>query len=235
MPNTDYYEALGVKPDASDKEIKAAFRKLAKKYHPDARPHDDPDDVKEKFDWIFMRIRDAYLTLSDSEKRKAYNHQLSVQQTGGDLEALKSRTKAQLQYSIGIRSFQSREYRTAMEYFRSAIDLDPYESIYYVKLAEVCTKNPRWYRAGILACRKAIQLSPEESNYRAVLGTLYRLDGNQVEAEKQFRKVLEADPENRTARRELEAMGIKVPDIEKLKQTDTQHAPMLRKHPPKDG
>lgn len=63
----DPYDVLGVPKSASAKEIKAAFRRLAKKYHPDQRP-DDPR-AKERF----AEVNQAYEILGDEEKRKAYD------------------------------------------------------------------------------------------------------------------------------------------------------------------
>lgn len=63
----DYYDVLGVKRDASEKEIKSAFRKLAKKHHPDANPDDPSAETK------FKEINEAYEVLSDKEKRQMYD------------------------------------------------------------------------------------------------------------------------------------------------------------------
>jgi molecular chaperone DnaJ len=63
----DYYEVLGVKRDASDREIAAAYRKLAVKYHPDSNPGDA--DAVEKF----KEAAEAYEILSDSQKRARYD------------------------------------------------------------------------------------------------------------------------------------------------------------------
>ena len=68
MANKDYYQVLGVKKEASQDEIKKAFRKLALKYHPDANP-----DKKEEAEKKFKEIGEAYAVLSDPEKRARYD------------------------------------------------------------------------------------------------------------------------------------------------------------------
>lgn len=67
MKYRDYYEILGVNKDAKSTEIKKAYRKLAKKYHPDLHPNDKESNEK------FAEINEAYEVLSDPEKRKKYD------------------------------------------------------------------------------------------------------------------------------------------------------------------
>ncbi len=63
----DYYKTLGLSKGADDKEIKRAYRKLAKKYHPDANPGDKAAEAK------FKDVTEAYNILSDPEKKKLYD------------------------------------------------------------------------------------------------------------------------------------------------------------------
>jgi len=67
MEYKDYYQILGVPRDASQKDIKSAFRKLARQYHPDVKPNDKEAENK------FKAINEANEVLSDPEKRKKYD------------------------------------------------------------------------------------------------------------------------------------------------------------------
>ncbi len=63
----DYYKTLGVSKTATEKEIKSAYRKLARKYHPDVNPDDKSSEER------FKEISEAYEVLSDADKRKKYD------------------------------------------------------------------------------------------------------------------------------------------------------------------
>ncbi|MCF2497666.1 DnaJ C-terminal domain-containing protein [Dyadobacter chenhuakuii] len=67
MPFVDYYQILGVDKNAQDKDIKNAYRKLARKYHPDVNPDDKEAEKK------FQELNEANEVLSDPEKRKKYD------------------------------------------------------------------------------------------------------------------------------------------------------------------
>ncbi len=66
MDFKDYYKILGVEPTADEKAIKAAYRKLARKYHPDVSKERDAEEK-------FKEAKEAYEMLSDSNKRAAYD------------------------------------------------------------------------------------------------------------------------------------------------------------------
>ncbi len=68
MTNKDYYEILGVAKNSSQQDIKKAYRRLAKKYHPDRNKGDKASEEK------FKKITEAYETLSDPQKRKKYDY-----------------------------------------------------------------------------------------------------------------------------------------------------------------
>jgi curved DNA-binding protein len=65
--SNNYYKILGIRTDATPEEIKAAYRKLARKYHPDLNPNDKDANKK------FQELNEASEVLSDPEKRKKYD------------------------------------------------------------------------------------------------------------------------------------------------------------------
>ena len=97
MAFIDYYEILGVNKNASEKEIKKAYRKLARKYHPDLNPNDKEANKK------FQQINEANEVLSDPEKRKKYDQYGKDWQHAEEFE--KARHSGQRRSTAGAEDF----------------------------------------------------------------------------------------------------------------------------------
>jgi DnaJ-class molecular chaperone len=89
MEFRDYYKTLGVDRKASDAEIKSAYRKLARKYHPDVNPNNKQAESK------FKEINEAYQVISDPEKRKKYDELGADWEHGVSQEEMMRRYAAQ--------------------------------------------------------------------------------------------------------------------------------------------
>jgi curved DNA-binding protein CbpA len=97
MIKQNYYQLLGIAPNASTKEVKVAFRKLAKIYHPDVN-----ENLENKSDEQFKDIQLAYSTLLDAKKRLKYNQEIGVIQN----------------YTIPYSSFNGSTYSFAQEFYK---------------------------------------------------------------------------------------------------------------------
>jgi DnaJ-class molecular chaperone len=77
MAELDYYKVLGVSREATDDEVRKAYKKLAREFHPDVKPGDDAADTK------FKQVQEAYAVLGDAEKREQYDRYGAAFQGGG--------------------------------------------------------------------------------------------------------------------------------------------------------
>ena len=95
MPKKNYYEILGVNKDATEKDIKQAYRRLARRYHPDVNPGDKTAEAK------FKEINAAYEVLADKEKRQKYDKYGEKWQYADQFEQAQQQQSPFRQYSTG--------------------------------------------------------------------------------------------------------------------------------------
>lgn len=109
----DYYKILGVNRNASEKEIKSAYRRLAKKWHPDLQPKEKKKDAEEHF----KRISEAYEVLGDAEKRARYDKLGADWQNGQDFDFDRQyrRGKSTGQATGGFHYYTAEDFGEAFE------------------------------------------------------------------------------------------------------------------------
>jgi curved DNA-binding protein len=109
MAFIDYYKILGIPKTATEKEIKAAYRKLARKYHPDLNPDNKDAEIK------FKEINEANEVLSDPENRKKYDKYGKDWKHGEEYEKAQHHRQQQSQHRSGQQVFSEQEYSDFFE------------------------------------------------------------------------------------------------------------------------
>lgn len=132
----NFYLILGVPKNADIKEIKVAFRRLARQYHPDLNPHNPVAAEK------FKQISQAYDVLSDHSKRRRYDRRIPVQQSQTTKNTPKTSKKATPVtaldfYNRGLLRTQAKDYRHAIDDYSEAIKINPRFVDAYLKRCEM--------------------------------------------------------------------------------------------------
>ena len=154
----NYYLILGVAQNANLKEIKQAFRRLARQYHPDLNPNDPVSAEK------FKQISQAYDVLSDTTKRRRYDRNIPFQQphTPRKDSSTSSKTfpKTALDYyNRGLLHTQAKEYRRAIKDYSEALKLNPRFVDAYLKRCEMRYKMGD--NKGVLTdCQEILGIDP---------------------------------------------------------------------------
>ncbi|MEL7502453.1 MAG: DnaJ domain-containing protein [Cyanobacteria bacterium J06554_6] len=183
-PEEDYYQRLRVSRNASRAEIKAAFRRLARQYHPDLNPK-NPQAQE-----TFRALREAYEVLIDNVQRQRYD------QGKADWESAEAIPQtAQEFYLRGVYRSLSRQYREALKDFDQVLERDSQFLEAYLRRAQ--TRYVLSDDAGVLAdCQRALQIEGENVQAFYYQGLArYRLGYTQG-AIAAFTLAIELDPDD---------------------------------------
>jgi curved DNA-binding protein CbpA len=214
----DYYSVLGISTRADLPEIKTAYYKLARKFHPDRFYGMEDMILKEKVDVIFSTINGAYETLKNAKKRSDYDS------TSSDLRAisvgpLSSQTKsagplgreAQLKGAEehakkAQAAYDKGNNYEAVQYLKAATQIAPEVAKYWQQLGVSLSRNPQWRKEAEEAFNKATELDPRNPENHLYMGFLFKNAGLKLRARKHFASCLQMDPKNEIAQRELAAI-----------------------------
>ncbi len=205
----DHYQVLDVPETASNQEIRKAYFRLSKLYHPDR--HYDPAlaDLKGALEALFARLTEAYNTLSNPELRKAYDTSRAMKTARMDLEEEKiDRTAtAANQFNRGLKAFKEGNFWGASEAFMWAARLDPANSRYYYYQGLAFSQMPRKGHDAEKSFKKAIELDPTKIAYYIELGNLYLRNNMKSRAIAVYNEALKWDPESEQIKQAIRAAG----------------------------
>jgi curved DNA-binding protein CbpA len=191
-----FYEVLGVTSSSSPAEIKKAYYKIAKKFHPDNHFGLEDDDIKRKLSKIFMYIYQSYTTLSDPIRRREYEESLKVKpgspasRKGNASKPLSEEDRARAIFKKGISLYRDENYEEAEHAFRQAVFIDGSKAEYHYYHGVSLLKLTRYSEAKN-AIEKAIKLDPKQGKYYREIGNIFVKKGCPTRAESFFQKASE--------------------------------------------
>ena len=212
LSQKDYYTLLGVTTNADITQIKAAYYRLARKFHPDRFYGMDDSVLKEKIDIIFSTINVAYETLKNSRTRHIYDssslddRRIQPSSMVNDSRRIPAENVAKVAedyFQRSQKSFNSRNVFEAVQFLRSATQIAPDVPKYWRHLGISLSKNDQWRKEAEDSFNRAIDLESRNPENYLYLAFLYRNSNLRLRARRCFTKVLELDPKNDVARDQI--------------------------------
>jgi curved DNA-binding protein CbpA len=239
----NHFEILGIPRASAEAQVKEAYFRLARRFHPDTHHDAALHDLAEQIEAIFIRIGEAYDTLRNPKTRAAYEERLGPSRgtppspsgpthtsvAPGPQPTAPAETAA---FAPGPsttttpaaapptmplgEALRQGEMRFAEEKYYDVIRLlEPYlestkgKGLQRVRLllARAYARNPNWAKRGEEELQKVVRDEPGNAEAYFQLGLIYKRGGLKTRATAMFRKVVELEPENREAERELHALA----------------------------
>ncbi len=213
LQNLDSYTLLNVPQTASQNEIKMAYFRLARKYHPDRFDQKLPVETKKMVENVFAHVSKAYQTLSTGKEPVAYEE--PSPEAPSEVDKMEADKRAEIKFRQAKTLLTQERFDDALILIEEAARLKRNKASYILLLATIEMKIPTFREKAEEDFKKAIDLEPWNADAYAGLGMYYKEEGLSVRAKKMFRKALEIEPEHKVVRKEL---GLEE-EIEKKKKT----------------
>ena len=215
LKDSSLYEVLDIKWSANEMEVKKAYYSMAKKYHPDRNPSPHLQEVHYMLEELFVKITEAYQTLSapldrhhyDSllkERGKTKGKQGALQIKDSDAADAAKRRFAAEHFLKGKKQFEENLFFDAIQCFKEAVRLNPDESEYRKLLGAALMKNPKWMKEAEKHFRAALKINPFDPECLFELGGIYEHEGMVMRAQKYYQQAATYDPDNIDIQAKLE-------------------------------
>jgi len=223
----NFFEILAVNDNPTEGEVRIAYHKIAKEFHPDRFFGRASEEVRAQVEDIFRRITEAYEALNTQEKIAAYLKKLesdaeTAPKTDSRIEGVKRIIMAEQNFQNGKQYLKEKRYARAASEFRKALEISMNEAEYVAYYGWALYNVPREHNIsaedaklfadqsesdlqfnGREALNRAVQINPRSERAYLFLGSVYKSQGLKEFAEKQFEKALICNPKCIEALREL--------------------------------
>ncbi|MBI5549270.1 MAG: DnaJ domain-containing protein, partial [Deltaproteobacteria bacterium] len=211
MKKMDFFQILGVPPNAPKEEVKRAFFGLAKEYHPDKHLGSYSAEVRNLAAEIFDLVSTAHDTLADAEERGRYVSELAAGVRKDVSDEVSKILAAEGKFQKGEELLRKKQYRDAQAAFQEAVDLYGEEGEFHAYLGwclfQADPHSQENAERAIEQIEAGIRLNPKVDKSYLFLGYIHKAIGRPDRAEKQFEKAIQCNPDCIEALRELRLLG----------------------------
>lgn len=202
---TTYFDILGVDERTPQDKIKRIYFKMAKLFHPDARPALYRGETKLKVEEIFTHISTAYNTINDRGLRENYLRSLKSQVTDEQMDEARRAIEAETEFQKAEVLLRKGNWAQAEALLRRSTELMPEEPEYrlYRAWADYKVKGRPQAGAARKVIEEALKKRPKAVEGHFFLGQIFKAEGLSEDAEKCFNQVLDLEPRHIEAQREL--------------------------------
>jgi hypothetical protein len=225
-----HFEVLGVAREATEAQVKEAYFRQAKRFHPDAHHDAALSDLRDKLEAVFIRLGDAYEVLRNPRIRASYEKALDARtprpegtapaasaEPAGPTEGsdpVREKKMAEDAIRKAARSVAAEKYWEAIQLLEPAIGRveGKVRQAGRVLLAKAYMKNPNWVKQGEELLLAVLQDDPKHLESYVLLGNLYKAGGLRSRAISMFRKVLDHSPDHEEALAQLAELAPPEPE-----------------------
>jgi curved DNA-binding protein CbpA len=208
------YQLLGIHMNAEHDQIRTAYRKMVKEYHPDRFRQIGDEELLSVVQTNFLKISDAFRVLSSPLDRKSLDEKLKenkkpVSRQQPAAPRLSPKEEGEKHFNDAMVQFKKENYERAIALLRSAMYRDNTNAKYIATLALVLSHDDQKLLEARGHIMKAIEREPTNGEFHAILGEIYQRGGLNTKAKHSFDKALQLDAGNQRAREGLKNLGKK--------------------------
>ena len=209
LAKQDHYQVLNLRREAPLDEVKRAYFKLAKEYHPDRHLQGGMEDLLEQLEALFGRITQAYDTLLTEKTRKDYDLYLVMRpfqqkwRKSDPETTINTELKIAQQYQRAKEAFKQGDMRQVVNCMEWILRMGTEKAEFHDLLGQASLAIPGKLREAEEAFKKAIQLNPADPNHYVGLGLVYKKGGMKSRALSLFQEALKWDSANQKAQEEI--------------------------------
>jgi tetratricopeptide (TPR) repeat protein len=211
LKQRNHFEVLHLTPAATELQVKEAYFRLAKRFHPDVHHGNSLADLRDKLEAVFIRLGEAYEVLRSPKTRVPYEERLGHPELApaptpprapdappAPRDPAEAAREAEQAIRRGEKLYEKEKYWDAIQVLEPAVQAAEGKTRQRgrIALARCYLKNPKWVKRAEEELLAAAQEDPRHVDPYFILGTIYKERGLRSRALTMFRKVLELKPDH---------------------------------------